>query len=207
MYMEYNKEKREIRSDKILNDLDKLTIDFISIIEKYTGYVIVSGYVSILLGRSRASEDVDLLIHEMDFSNFKEMFEELTGNGYECINTSDIKDAYEMLDEHAIKFFKETPVPNIEFKKITNNIQKTAYEGRIKVIIKDKILFISPLELQIAYKLSLMSKGDFEEISSDKDFEDAKHLYETFKEKLNKEQLLGYIRLFGVEDKWELLKK
>lgn len=52
-----------------------------------------------------------------------------------------------------------------------------------------------------------MVKGDLDEISSDKDFEDAKHLYETFKEKLNKEKLINYIKLFKVENKWELLKK
>lgn len=60
--MKYNKEKREILfKGKVLNNLDRFVLDFISILEKYVGYVVVSGYVSILLGRSRSSEDVDFL--------------------------------------------------------------------------------------------------------------------------------------------------
>jgi len=69
------------------------------------------------------------------------------------------------------------------------------------------LLYISPLELQIAYKLSIISKGDFEEISSDKDFEDAKHIYEYFKDKLNKERLLYYINMLKVGRIWEWLQK
>ena len=39
--MEYDAEKREIHSDKILNGLDKLVVDFTNILEKHTDYVIV----------------------------------------------------------------------------------------------------------------------------------------------------------------------
>ncbi|MEF8849138.1 MAG: hypothetical protein V5A68_08425 [Candidatus Thermoplasmatota archaeon] len=45
-----------------LSDLDKFTIDFINVLKKHTKYVIVSGYVSILLGMARASEYVDFQI-------------------------------------------------------------------------------------------------------------------------------------------------
>jgi len=54
--MEYYNEKGEIKINKELNNLDKFVLDFISLLEEY---VIVSGYVSILLRRSRATEDVD----------------------------------------------------------------------------------------------------------------------------------------------------
>lgn len=204
--MEYDVKGRKIYSDKILNELDNLIIDFTDILKKYADYVIVSGYVSILLGRTRASEDIDLLVSEMPYNKFKEMFEDFDKNGFICMNTYNSKEAYEILDEHAIRFFRGVPVPNIEFKKITKEIQKEAYENRLKVMLKNKILFISPLELQIAYKLSLISKKYFKNAGSDKDFEDAKHLYEIFKEKLNKEQLVKYVKLFRVEDIWRVLK-
>ena len=64
--MEYNQIAKEIRINKVLNELDKFVIEFVNILEKHVGYVIVSGYVSILLGRARASEDVDLLVPEMN---------------------------------------------------------------------------------------------------------------------------------------------
>ncbi len=205
--MKYKPDKREIILNRELNDLDKFVLDFIKILEKYTGYVIVSGYVSIILGRSRATEDIDLLVEATDFSKFKELFNDLGKNGFECMNTSEVKDAYEMIDEHAIRFFREIPVPHIEFKKIKEDVHRNAFAGRISVKIGRNNFFISSLELQIPYKLSLMSSGSFEEISSDKDFEDAKHLYELFKETLNKEELLKYVKLLGVEDKFELLKR
>lgn len=205
--MEYDVAAKEIKSDKEINELDKFTIDFVNILEKHADYVIVSGYVSILLGRSRASEDVDFLIPPMSLEKFSGLFRELLDKGYECANTSIVGDAFGMLDEHAIRFFeKGYPTPNIEFKKITNSIHKEAFDNKLKVVLIGKSLFISPLELQIVYKLSLMAKGDFEELSSDKDFEDAQHLYETFKEKLDEEKIVKYVRLFKVEDKWEIFK-
>lgn len=75
--MKYNKERREIILDKELNKIDKFIFDFISIIEKYVDYVIISGYVSILLGRSRATEDVDIFIKKIPKEKFIEMYEDL----------------------------------------------------------------------------------------------------------------------------------
>lgn len=196
-----------IVSNKVLNELDKFTLRFIKLLEKYADYVIVSGYVSIILGRSRASEDVDLLIPKLEQSKFTELFNFLLVNNYECANTSISNEAYKMLEDHAIRFFeKGKPIPNIEFKQISTDIQKYALKNRLKLIIKDEFLFISPLELQIAYKLSLMPDKGFEDISSDKDFEDAMHIYKTFNEKLNIEKLMYFINLLNVKKKWELLK-
>ena len=70
-------DKKTIQIDRELSDLDKFTIEFIQILKKYTNYVIISGYVAILLGRSRASEDVDILIPKIDFSKFKTLYDEL----------------------------------------------------------------------------------------------------------------------------------
>jgi len=206
--MKYDVKTKEIDlTEKFIDKLDKFTLDFIDIFEKYGKYVIVSGYVSILLGRTRGSEDVDLLIPDMQFSQFDGLFNNLINNSWECANTSNSKEAFSLWGEHAIRFYKGEPLPNIEFKKITNDIQKMAFENRIKVLLKGGELFISPLELQIAYKLSLISQGDFEDISSDKDFEDAKHLYEVFHEKLNNKELIYFVKEFKVEDKFEWLKK
>ena len=206
--MKYYVDKKEICIDKELNLLDKFTLDFIKILERHVDYVLVSGYVSILLGRSRSSEDVDMLVPEMSFSDFFVMFNDFISNGYECANTSDVREAYGMLSAHAIRFYERgNPLPNMEFKVISNEIHQYAFDNRLTVIFGGNKLYISPLELQIAYKLSLMAKGDLKEISSDKDFEDAKHLYEYFKEKLNNDEVLTFISKFGVEEEWNLLRK
>lgn len=204
--MKYDSERSEIHIDKELNELDAFTLDFVSVLERFTSYVIVSGYVSILLGRTRGSEDVDFLIPPLAYEQFERLFSELLSQGYECANTDDRHEAWSMLDEHAIRFFKKgMPVPNIEFKKITNEIQEYALAHRIKVILGEQALYLSPLELQIPYKLSLMSDADPREISSDKDFEDARHLYEIFKENLNRERLAYFAAYLKVEKKFNIL--
>ena len=60
--------------------------------------------------------------------------------------------------------------------------------------------------MQIAYKLFLVGEINLDEISSNKDFEDAKHLYELFKDKLNKDEILYSISILDVKEKWEFLK-
>lgn len=197
--MEYDVKRGEIKlGKKLLNKLDKFILDFIKILEKYTEYVIVSGYVSILLGRSRATEDIDLLIPKINKENLSAMWEELYEHHFECINTSKPEEAFEMLKEHAIRFFKDIPVPNIEFKIIKSDLDKHSFNSRLKVILEQGVLFISPLEMQIAYKLFL---------GSEKDLEDAKHLYDLFKEKLNKEELLSLISELKVKDKFDIINK
>ena len=201
--MEYDAEKREIVLDRELSKLDKFVLDFCSLLDNY---VIVSGYVSILLGRTRATEDVDLLVPEISEIEFNNLWKKLISNGFECINTSKSSEAFSFLKEHAIRFFKKTPVPNIEFKLIKTELDEYSYENKVKVILKDGVLFISPLELQIAYKLFLAAEGLEEELESDKDIEDARHLYKVFKEKINKDELLIFANKLNVKEKLRLLE-
>ena len=51
-------------------------------------------------------------------------------------------------------------------------------------------LNISPMELQIAYKLYL---------SGDKDIEDAIYLYEIFKERINRKSLKDFLEEFDMD--------
>lgn len=66
-----------IELDRELSDLDLFTLEFIRILRKYCKYVIISGYVSILLGRSRSSEDVDIIIPKIEKSKFSQLVNEL----------------------------------------------------------------------------------------------------------------------------------
>ena len=71
-----------IEIDRDLSDLDRFTINFIEILEKHTNYVIVSGYVAILLGRARASEDIDVIIPKIDFTTFQPLIHDLKQNDF-----------------------------------------------------------------------------------------------------------------------------
>jgi len=193
--MEYDADKKEIKLDKILNNLDRFVLDFVKLIDEY---VIVSGYVSILLGRSRATEDVDLLIPSMDFLEFSDIWRKAHENSFECLNTSNMKEAFDMLSSHAVRFAKAgDPVPNIEFKIIKNELDRFSFENRIRVIVNSQVFYISPIELQIAYKLFL---------GSEKDIEDAKHIYNLLNGKINKQELLYSLKKLNVEEEFGFLK-
>lgn len=197
--MEYNSSKKEIKLDRKISELDKFVIGFCSLLDKY---VLVSGYISILFGRSRATEDVDLLIPKMELEEFKRLWENIYDSGFECVNTNIPKEAFEIINEgHNIRFSRKgKPIPNMEFELVQNDIHKYSFENKIKVIMKDNFLYISSLEMQIAYKLMLGKKGN------KKDLEDAKHLYELFKEKLNNNELLKLVKELNAEREFRLIK-
>lgn len=193
--MEYIPERRELKLSKKNNELDTFVLDFVELLKDY---VIVSGYVSILTGRSRSTEDIDLLIHSLNFEEFEEYWKKFEKAGFECLNTSKENEAFDMLKDHAIRFARKgKPIPNMEFKVITNDVQKYSLNHKIKVILGHKEMFISPFEMQIAYKLFL---------GSEKDLEDAKHIYVLFKEKLNNNELLNLLNKLNVTDKFQLIQ-
>lgn len=185
---------REICFDKVLNSLDKFTIDFTKVLnELRIKYVIVSGYVAILFGRSRSSEDVDLIVEKLSFEKFKEVWQKLQVS-FDCIITDNPKEAYTeyLLKDSAIRFARKggDAMPNMEFKFPEIDLHMLALETRKKVVVSGNVLFISSLELQIAFKLYL---------GSGKDIEDAKHLYELFSDKLDMKLLDGFFRKLNIE--------
>lgn len=178
--MEYNKDKKEIELKRTLSNLDILVVRFIKILEKYAEYVIVSGYVSILLGRSRATEDVDIFIKNISFEKFSQFYEELKKRGFWCLNAEKPLEVFSYLkDGLAVRFAEDgKSIPNFEVKFTKKQSDEDAFEDSIKVILlSGETLRISSLERQIAFKRYFLC--------SDKDMEDALHVEEIFKEKLD----------------------
>ena len=162
--------KKTIKIDREISDLDSFTLDFTKILEKNADYVIVSGYVAILLGRARASEDVDVIIPKIDFPKFQSLYTELKKNNFYCLNAEVVSTVYDYLkDNLAVRFAKnDTIIPNIEMKWIKSDFDRFALENTIDVNLSKGKLRISHLELQIAFKEEVLK--------SPKDLEDARHL-------------------------------
>ena|SRR3989338_1375499 len=177
--MEIEIEQECIKIDKQLNSLDRFVIDFSEILNKLNiKYVFVSGYVSIIFGRNRSSEDIDLIIEKIDLQKFSALWNELVKK-FECIITEDKKNAYEeyLLNNHSIRFSEKGKfVPNMEVKFPKTELDLWSLKNSVKTFLNNNLIFISKIELQIPFKLFL---------GSDKDFEDAKFLYEIFKEKID----------------------
>ncbi len=59
--------------NKDLSDLDKFVKKFLNVLENYFDYVLISGYVAIMFGRSRSSEGVDVIIEKTDYDKCKKI--------------------------------------------------------------------------------------------------------------------------------------
>lgn len=190
-----------IRLGKELSELDLLVLRFVEILEKTEiDYVIISGYVAILFGRSRNTEDVDLFIGKMDFAKFMNFWQDAEKEGFECINTPDPKTAYEnyLHEMLSLRFaINGTWEPNFELKFPKTDLNQYSLKNKLNVEINGKTIITSKMELQVAFKLYL---------GSDKDIEDAIHLWEIFKGRLNMEVFNGFVKRLHVEDRVKELK-
>jgi hypothetical protein len=181
--------KASIRLVKELNDLDKLVIDFVRILDRNkVKYVLVSGYVSILFGRSRSSEDIDIIVKKIPKRRFSVLWEDISKKNFECLVPDNFEGAYDryLMKQTSIRFSrKDQPIPNIEFMfPKAEDLDNWVLKNGRQVRLNRYALKISPIELQIAYKLFLGSK---------KDIEDARHLYQLFKENLNPKLLSDFL--------------
>ena len=188
-------DKKTIKIDKELNELDNFVINFIKIFEKHADYVIISGYVSILLGRARGTEDVDVFIRELNKNNFIMLYNDLKIKGYWCLNAENEDEVYDYLNNNlAVRFaLKNEVIPNFEVKFARNRLSLDSFNDRITVLINNNKLKISSLERQIAFKRYYLK--------SDKDLEDAKHIEELFKDKIDYKKINIYKKLIKEHEK------
>jgi hypothetical protein len=181
--MEYLKDKKEIRTDREINELDKFVLEFISVLKKYADYVIISGYVSILLGRTRVTEDVDVFIKKISEEEFSRLYEDLKKEGFWCLNAENEKEIFSYLkDGLAVRFSREgKPIPNFEVKFPKDELDEDTFKDSINVILSQGKLKISSLERHIAFKKYYLK--------SDKDVEDAVHIEEVFKDQIDYDKI------------------
>lgn len=177
--MEMNFEERQISFEKELSSLDELALHFSECLSQADiNHVFLSGYVAILFGRNRASEDIDVVCEKVHFDTFDKFWDNVHRN-LKCIIISDVHTAYHeyLLKGTAIRFaYPREFIPNVEMKFEATKMHNTALSSPINVVVNGRNLPISPLEQQIAYKLFM---------GSEKDIEDARFLFKLFFENLD----------------------
>jgi len=183
-------DKKTIKIGKLPTILDKFVVNFCRILEKHAKYVVVSGYVSILFGRARATEDIDILIEKMPQEKFYVLYSYLTKKGYWCVNAKTRENAYQMIkDNIGIRFAKRgNLIPNAEIKFAKNKLEKETLSENLTAVLPMGKIKISRIEQQIAYKEIVLG--------SQKDIEDARHLEIIFKDKIDKRLLERYRKRF-----------
>lgn len=171
-----------------LTDLDIFVKDFLFILKKYCNYLVVSGYVSISTGRTRATEDIDVLVPIMKKEEFKILFGDLIKNDFWCYQSDNYNESYSYLEKfNNIRFARKNEIfPNIEFIPIdkTRILKFFEFSNPQKIRIKDFEFKIPPLEFEILYKEIILA--------GKKDFQDAKHLRSFFEKILKEEKFKEY---------------
>lgn len=161
--MEIRYQDDRITFEKELTVLDELAIDFSEILqEEDIDHVFVAGYVAILFGRSRVSEDIDLIVEKMPKEDFLSLWDSL--EGYYCHNTSDPVDAYDryLEEDIAVRFSEEdTVIPNVEFKFASTGQQGWVLDEKITVELDDSSLPIANMELEKDKERNLEQRMEF----------------------------------------------
>ncbi|WP_418283167.1 hypothetical protein [Halorubrum sp. DTA98] len=182
------------------NQLDDLAVGFSEILGQFEiEHVYVAGYVSILAGRARSTEDIDVLIERIDEETADELAETLDEEGF-WGPAMPLTSMYEMLDngDNIWVAPKDQITPHLEVKFVRDEFDRASLENAITARIGGKIVPIGPLELQVAYKLHL---------GAQKDIEDAVHLFTLFGGTLSVPHLEEWVTRLGVEDEYERLKR
>lgn len=173
----------ELRGDTLVvrrdpNHLDELAVAFSSILDRFEiAHVYVAGYVSILTGRARSTEDIGVLIEDIDRETAGELASVLEESGY-WGPAVPLTSFYDNLANGTNIWVApdEQVTPHLEVKFARDEFDRASLENAITARIDDDAIPIGPLELQIAYKLTL---------GAQKDVEDAVHLYSLFEESLS----------------------
>jgi hypothetical protein len=200
----------ELRDNRLtlsrkLSELDRDVIGFTSVLDdEGIDYVIVSGYVAILTGRSRSTEDIDTVLEPLSEAELDRLADRLDEEGYWGM-AMPLDEMAEMLGGgDRLRVAEDGEMyPNFEVWLASNDLEREALSTAITAEVDGYEVSISSIELQIAYKLRLAEGAG---TTNGKDFEDALHLYLTFEDQFKSEQLEAYVEQLGVEDYYAELR-
>ena len=166
------------------NILDEFTLEFARIIDKYTEYIVVSGFVAISSGRTRATEDIDMVIKPVNRETFKQMNGDLKKHNFVCIqseNSEEIFNSY-LTNFDSVRYIKDDKLlPQMELKFAKDELDEYQLKTKTKLELTGLDLWFSNINVNIAFKEHLLK--------SPKDLEDAKHLRVVYSELVSEEEI------------------
>ncbi len=173
--------------------LDTFAKDFVSVVERFSEYIIVSGFVAIAHGRTRGTEDIDIIIRRIPKGKFTEMHTSLIKAGFECMQSANPEVIYEYLESNSsVRYIRKgMHIPEIELKFARDELDEYQFNTRKKLPLSGLNFWFSSIEMNIAFKEELLK--------SPKDMDDAKHLRIIYSEKINEkeiEKIKGMIRRY-----------
>ncbi len=172
---------REIKERTIL---DTFAQDFVDVVEKHAKYVVVSGFVAIAHGRSRGTEDVDIIIERIKKDEFIKMHDDLLLAGFECIQSENPEVIYDdyLKDKTSVRYVRKGHfIPEMELKLAKDELDDYQIRTRRKLPLTGLELYFSSIEMNIAFKEELLR--------SEKDLDDAKHLRIIYSDVLDEDEI------------------
>ncbi len=153
--------------------LDTFVEDFCKVIEEYVKYIICSGFVAIVHGRARGTEDIDMIIEKISFEKFTQMHGDLVAHGFVCIQSDSAEVIYDnyLLKGNSVRYVRKDEgffPPEMEIKFPKDELDEEQLEDRVKLHLSGLDVYFSSVESNIAFKE--------EYLGSEKDLEDARHL-------------------------------
>ena len=171
---------REVSDKNILNDF---CIKFCKVLSRHVEYIVVSGFVAIASGRTRGTEDIDIIIRMMDFEGFKKMHADLIKHGFICIQSADEREISDYLSQKlSVRYaLKSQPIPQVELKFAKDDLDDYQFRTKEKLPLTETNIWFSSVNMNIAFKEELLK--------SNKDLEDARYLRLVYKEKVKEDEI------------------
>jgi len=169
------------------NILDDFVLKFCAIVEKYKKYIVVSGFFAIASGRTRGTEDVDIIIEVMSFEEFKKMHEELKKKDFNCIQSDNVEEIYKdyLKENLSVRYISgKNDLPNMELKFAKDKLDKMQIESRQKYDLTGLDIWFSSVNVCIAFKEELLK--------SKKDLEDAFHIRQVYSDLIDEKVITKY---------------
>jgi len=166
--------------------LDKFAEDFCGIMEKHAKYIVCSGFVAIAHGRTRGTEDIDMIIEPISKVKFIGLHKDLIKAGFLCMQSDSGEKLYdEYLSKgtsirYAWKSESFAP-PEMEVKLAKDELDLKQIMERQKLPLTGLNVYFSSIESNIAFKE--------EYLGTQKDMEDARHLRIIYKGKFNEDKV------------------
>lgn len=164
--------------------LDKFASDFAAVVSSFCKYAIVSGFVAIVHGRSRGTEDVDIIIERMPREAFAKLHDKLERKGFSCIQSESPGEIYDdyLSANFSVRYVRKgTHLPEMEVKLSKDELDDYQLKTRKKYPLSGLDLYFSAIEVNIAFKEELLK--------SKKDMEDARHLRIVYEGKLSEKEI------------------
>ena len=172
-----------------LNLLKRFCKEFCDITEKHCKYIIVSGFLAIASGRTRGTEDIDMIIERLNREQWKLLFHDLLQHNFVCMQSDSADEVFEYLQEKlSVRFtWRDKALPEMEVKFSKDLLDEIQLKQRIKLELTGIDVWFGNVNMNIAFKEELLK--------SPKDLEDALHLRIVFAETVNEEEINNFKNL------------